>query len=151
MNTLLVLRLAAAIMCALMAGVYFAFSTAVMGGLARLEPAQGIRAMQFINRVILNPLFLIVFVGSAVLCAIVVFVALRSGASAVAVGGLLFIAGSLLITVAFNVPLNNAVDALNPDVPASADLWVNYLDNWTRWNHARGVTSLIAAALLAFA
>ncbi len=37
-------------LCGLVAGVFFAFSTFVMSGLARLPPADGIRAMQSINR-----------------------------------------------------------------------------------------------------
>ena len=57
----LILQFAAALGCALMAGLFFSFSVAVMGALARIQPPEGIRAMQSINRVILNPLFLGVF------------------------------------------------------------------------------------------
>ena len=47
-------------------GVFFGFSTFVMKALAQLSEAQGIAAMQRINVVVLNPLFLGVFVGTAV-------------------------------------------------------------------------------------
>ena len=72
---LLGLWFAAALGCALMAGLFFAFSVAVMGALARIDPPEGIRAMQSINRVILNPLFLIIFLGTAALCLLVVLTA----------------------------------------------------------------------------
>ena len=69
---LLALRFAAALGCGLMAGLFFAFSAAVMGGLARIQPAEGIAAMQSINRAILNPLFLTVFLATPAACALVV-------------------------------------------------------------------------------
>ena len=50
MNSFLfVLTLLAALGCAMMAGVFFAFSGFVMKALARLQPAQGVAAMQAIN------------------------------------------------------------------------------------------------------
>src|SRR5262245_43279533 len=55
------LRIATAVACGLMGGLFFVFSNAVMGALSRIQPAEGIAAMQSINRVILNPLFLAIF------------------------------------------------------------------------------------------
>ena len=54
--SLLTLKLLSALGCWLMAGVFFAFSTFVMKALARLQPAQGIAAMQAINITAINPL-----------------------------------------------------------------------------------------------
>ncbi|MGH8621875.1 MAG: hypothetical protein ACRET3_07030, partial [Burkholderiales bacterium] len=48
-------------------GVFFAFSTFVMKALAQLPASQGVAAMQRVNVVVLNPLFLGVFMGSALL------------------------------------------------------------------------------------
>ena len=62
------LKLVAMLGCGLMAGVFFAFSTFVMPALARLQPAQGIAAMQSINITVINPLFMGVFLGMAVAC-----------------------------------------------------------------------------------
>jgi uncharacterized membrane protein len=53
----------AALGSGLMAGLYFAFSTAVMPALGGLPQEQGIAAMQKINAAILNPLFLFLFSG----------------------------------------------------------------------------------------
>src|SRR5688572_13860507 len=63
------LTLVAALGCGLIAGVFFAFSSFVMAALHRLPPAQGIAAMQSINRVVINPLFLGTFLGTAAACA----------------------------------------------------------------------------------
>ena len=54
--------------------------------------------------------------------------------------------GSLMVTMVFNVPMNNALAAAVPDDANSADLWANYLTNWTFWNHIRTAASLGAAA-----
>ena len=56
--------------------MFFAFSTFVMGALGRLPAAHGIAAMQSINVVVINPLFLGVFIGTAGLCALLVAAAL---------------------------------------------------------------------------
>src|SRR4051812_2314953 len=58
----------------LVAGVFCAFSTFVMRGLAELPPAQGVAAMNAINVTAVRPPFMAVFAGSAVLCAVIAVV-----------------------------------------------------------------------------
>ena len=70
MNIIALMTWGAALGSALIAGVFFAFSTFVMAALARLPPAQGIAAMQAINVTVLNPWFLGVFVGTAIACVV---------------------------------------------------------------------------------
>ena len=67
---------------ALMAGTFFAFSNFVMPALGKLPAEQGLAAMQSINRVVLNPLFLSVFVGTAVAAAILAAGVIVSGVAA---------------------------------------------------------------------
>src|SRR5689334_16197739 len=78
-------------------GVFFAFSTFVMAALARLPAPQGIAAMQSINVTVINPLFLGVFMGTALLCAILAVTALWNwdvaGAAFLFVGSVLYLAG----------------------------------------------------------
>lgn len=57
--------------CGLVSGVFFAFSAFVMNALASLAPAQGIAAMQSINRSAIRPMFMIALFGTAVTCAAV--------------------------------------------------------------------------------
>jgi uncharacterized membrane protein len=153
-NLLFALILVAALGCGLMAGLFFAFSVSVMPALGRLPAAQGIAAMQTINAVILNPLFLTTFLGTAAAClGVIIFSLLRwsnLGAAYLLAGGALYLAGSLLVTMLFNVPRNEALAAA-PAAPDSARLWANYLATWTAWNHVRTVASLAAAALLTLA
>ncbi len=137
---------------ALVAGVFFAFSTFIMKALGRLQPEQGIAAMQSINVTVLNPWFFAVFFGTGAGCIFLAIFALLNWSGPVAthlaVGSMLYIVGSIFVTMVFNVPLNNTLaraDAINPD---SVPLWRHYLHRWTFWNHVRTGASLAAATLL---
>ena len=138
--------------CGLIAGLFFAFSAAVMQALGRLPAAGGIAAMQSINIAIINPLFLSVFLGTAAGCALVMITSLARwhypGSVYLLVGGTLYLVGSLLVTVVFNVPKNEALAAVAPADPDGAGLWDGYLASWTTWNHVRTVASLASSASL---
>ena len=149
------LTLLAALGSGLIAGVFFAFSSFVMRALGRIPPAEGIAAMQSINIVVINPVFLSVFMGTAVLSAIaIVFSWLRwdqPGAGYLLAGALLYLIGTFLVTMAFNVPRNDALAAVAPASPEGARLWADYLSSWTAWNHVRTMAALAAAASFSLA
>jgi uncharacterized membrane protein len=66
-------------------------------------------------------------------------------------GSLLYLVGTVGVTMSFNVPLNNALAAVSPDNPEGARLWRHYLARWTAWNHVRTGTALAAATALTIA
>jgi uncharacterized membrane protein len=154
-RVLLILKIVSALGCGLTAGVLFAFSSFVMNALARLPPAQGIAAMQSINVAVINPSFFGVFFGTAVLCLYLAGRSLLSwdqpGAPLVLAGSLLYILGTIVVTIAFNVPLNDALAAVKPESAEGATLWAAYLSRWTAWNHVRTLAALAAAALFVIA
>ena len=116
------LTLFSAIGCGLVAGIFFAFSTFVMKALARLPAPQAIAAMQSINGAVINPLFLSAFLGTGASCALLIVAALRAwkrpSAGYLLAGSLLYLAGTIGVTMLCNVPRNNALDAV--DLPAPA-------------------------------
>jgi uncharacterized membrane protein len=147
---------ATAIACAAMSGVFFAFSTFVMQGLRRLPPAQGIAAMQSINVAAVTPIFMTALFGTAAACAVVAVRVLidwrgMTSSTALIAGSLSYLIGTIGVTVAFNVPLNNALTAADPSSGHAVGLWMKYMRAWTAWNHVRTVSGLIAAALLMLA
>lgn len=137
------LAFAAVIGSGLMAGLFFVFSVCVMQALSRLPPEQGIAAMNSINVVIQNPLFLIAFMGTALLGLALIAAAFiwgGQGSYLPAAGGFVYIVGTLMVTMVFNVPLNNALAAASGQ--AAVDLWQQrYLTDWVRWNHVRTLAS----------
>jgi len=154
-NLLFALTLFAALGCGLMAGVFFAFSAFVMKALGRLPTAQGIAAMQSINVAVINPWFMAVFLGTAAACMLLVVFGLvgwdRPGTVYRLVGSLLYLGGTFLVTIVFNVPRNDTLAAVEPASAESATLWARYLASWTAWNHVRTVAALAAAASLTIA
>ncbi len=154
-DALFALTLVAALGCGLVAGTFFTFSTFVMTALARLPAAQGIAAMQSINIVVLNPLFMLAFLGTALVSvAVAVLSALEWEEPAAfyqVAGSALYLVGTIFVTIAFNVPRNDALAAVNPEDAGSAGLWRRYVTEWTAWNHLRGLAALAAAASLTIA
>ena len=144
------LTLVAALGAGLIAGVFFAFSTFVMKALARLPAGTGIAAMQSINVMVINPLFLGVFLGTAAVSVAAMVAALmrwdEPGAAYLLAGGALYFVGTFLVTVLFNVPLNNSLAAVAPDEPDAARQWAGYVSRWTAWNHVRTAAALAALA-----
>jgi uncharacterized membrane protein len=135
----------------LMAGVFLAFSTSVMPGLRQLVPADGAAAMQQMNRAIRGPLFGVVFGGTALCCLLLVVGAPlsgRGGTAWIVAGALLYLAGSIGLTVVANVPLNNRLDATDPASTEGARFWAHFLSRWTAWNHVRAVACVASTATL---
>lgn len=136
--------------CGLVAGIFFAFSNFVMKALGELSPPKGIAVMQSINRVVLNPLFLGVFIGTAVICIfLVVNVFVQWYVTEVAwiiAGGLLYLVGSFLVTVVFHVPWNEELAKTDPGNSESVQEWNEYLWKWTAWNHVRTFAAFAAMA-----
>ncbi|MER5384085.1 anthrone oxygenase family protein [Streptomyces sp. NPDC002688] len=144
-----VLTLLGVLGCGLVAGVFCGFSTFVMRALAQLPPAQGVAAMNAINVAAVRPPFMLVFMGSAVLCAVlavVTFVLLpNEGTVELLLGSALYLFGSFGVTIAANVPRNDALLKLESGTPEAAVYWPTYVREWTMWNHVRTVASAAAA------
>lgn len=140
-----------AIGCGLMAGVYFAFSTFIMTALGRIPQAHGVSAMQSINAVILQSLFMPLFWGTTLAALVLAILALfrlsEPAAMAMLAAGILYVVGMFVLTLVFNVPLNNTLDAVDPASADAAAVWARYLKDWTFWNHVRTVASAAACAL----
>jgi len=144
-----------AIASALTAGIFFAFSTFIMQALAQQPSAQGIATMQSINITVINPWFMAAFFGPAV-SGIILTIALlqqweQPGAIYWLIGSLIYLIGTIGVTIAGNIPLNDALAIVSPNSAEGATLWVRYLSDWTFWNHVRTVAACLAATLFAIA
>jgi uncharacterized membrane protein len=141
----------AALGSGLAAGVFFAFSTFVMAGLARLPPAAGIAAMNAINVTAVTPMFMSLLFGTALLSLVLGTVAVMNrgadGAAYALLGAILYVVGVIVVTFVFNVPLNDQLAAAAPDSAKAAELWQRYLSVWVGWNHVRTLAPLGSLAL----
>jgi uncharacterized membrane protein len=130
----------------LMAGLFFAFSVFVMRALDRLPAAQGIAAMQSINRTIITPLFMLAFVGTAAASAVVGVVALfrldRPEGWWLLAGSVLYLVGCILLTGGYHIPRNDKLDTFDPTTAEAARYWSTFVKEWTLWNHARTLSAI---------
>ena len=150
-----ILTIVGALTTGLMAGLYFAFATAVMPALARLDSGSGLEAMQRINRAILNPLFLVTFLASGLAGAALAVSSAwtwdQTGAELRLGGGLLAFAGGLVLTAAYHVPRNNALESVGRGTPEGDGEWARYLREWVPANHLRALACTLSLVLLLLA
>lgn len=150
---LFVLMQLAAVACALVGGVFLAFSDFIMRALERTGGSGGIEAMQVINREVFRWLFMTLFLGLVPISLFLVFYAVFSPAPLAgalgALAGLVYLVGCFGVTVAGNVPMNEKLAKLAPEAAATRSYWTTaYLSGWTRWNTVRAMACVAAALLL---
>ena len=147
--------LVTALGCGLIAGAFFAFSSFVMPALKRLPTGGGIAAMQSINILAVTPAFMTTLFGTAATClGLIAWATFSWGEQPTALvlaGGALYIVGTIGVTIACNVPLNDRLATLHPQSSDAAGRWEEYVTKWTAWNHVRVAVALAAAALLTIA
>lgn len=147
---------AATIMTGLTAGVLFAFACSVMPGLGGTDDRIFVAAFQAMDRAIINPLFLIVFVGSPAFCALAVVLNLGTDQRSLlwwAAAALVLSLLTVAITRVVHLPLNAAIQAAeNPDqISDLAAVRQRFESTWVRWNIIRTATSTAALGCLTVA
>jgi uncharacterized protein (TIGR02246 family) len=149
-NPIFLLTFVSALGSGLVAGIFFAFSTFTIRALARLPAAQGIAAMQSINVEVINKWFFAAFFGTALCCLVLAVSSFfrwqKPDAICLLAGSLLYLVGTILVTILFNVPLNDGLAAVDPASADAGPIWANYVKTWTAWNHVRTAAALAAAA-----
>jgi uncharacterized membrane protein len=148
-KTATVLILVSALSSALVAGMFYAFSSFVMAALGRIPANEGINAMNSINVTVITPSFMVFFMGSALLGIVLGGWALLSisqfDSQLILLGCLLYVVGCFGVTMVFNVPLNNQLAATSPT--DGSVFWQSYLQRWTMWNTVRTAAAALASVV----
>jgi uncharacterized membrane protein len=139
----------AGVLTALMAGLFFAFSVAVTWGLGRLKDSDYLKANQSINRAILNPIFLLSFIGPVVLLPVATFLSIGDSTKfpLLCAASFLYIIGVFGVTMRGNVPLNNQLDRFVIEHASEKKLdeaRAAYENPWNRLNTIRTVANILA-------
>lgn len=148
-DLILIACAAAVVACGLIAGVFLAFSDFVMKSLFAASPAGGIEAMQLINRKVYGSVFMVLLIAMLVTSVAlvpyaVVYMTIPAAAWIIS-GCVLYVIGVFIVTVAFNVPMNQRLDAMNHESTETASYWIVYASSWTLWNHVRTIASAASA------
>jgi uncharacterized membrane protein len=148
-RTLVILVFLAALGSATVGGIFYGFSSFVMKALGRIPAEQGVAAMNSINVVVINPSFMLAFMGTALLCGLLAagsyFWWDQSSGKLVLVAALLYLVGCFGLTMTLHQPMNLKLAGLEP--AQAAAYWPQYLRTWTSWNHVRTALPLLSTAL----
>ncbi|WP_241315039.1 DUF1772 domain-containing protein [Chryseobacterium arthrosphaerae] len=134
-----------AVLTALIGGLFYAYSCSVVLGLGKLSDAEYLKAMQHINREILNPVFFLSFMGTAILLPVSAF--LFRGQPAfifLLLASAAYLVGVFGVTVAGNVPMNDMLDRFDI-AGATSDAIKQMRDNFeSRWNFLNNIRTVFS-------
>lgn len=141
-----------AVLTALIGGLFYAYSCSVVLGLGKLSDAEYLKAMQNINREILNPVFFMSFMGTAILLPVSAFL-FRGQPPFIflVLASLAYLIGVFGVTVAGNVPMNDALDKF--DISDAAEGAIRQMregfeNRWNFLNNIRTVFSVLSIILV---
>ena len=149
--------LPATVTMGLMAGVFGEWSHTIMRGLGKTDDRTFVGAFQALDRAIMNPLFMLAFMGALVFTGVAAVLYLRDDDHSVlpwvALAFGLYLA-TFVITMAIHLPLNDALKAAgDPDrianLAAVRDAF--HETRWVAWNIVRTIATTAAFGCLAWA
>jgi len=143
---------------ALISGLFYAWSCSVVPGLARVSDSTYLEAMQQINRAILNPVFFLSFIGTALLLPLSTWLYYGPGPNAhfwlLLLASVVYLAGTFGVTMFGNVPLNDALDAFNLSSASAQELAAQrarFEGPWNNLNIIRTIAGVAALVLIILA
>lgn len=138
----------------LTAGLCFTWANAVTPGIGKLNDLGYLQAFQQMNRAIINPIFIVVFMGPLITHIANIFLFKSANPTIfwmILTASLLYIGGLVLVTVFGNVPLNemiDQVDLLSASPEELKELRDNFETKWNQFHMVRTVTTSLSFALL---
>ena len=145
----------AILLTGLMAGIFFTWSNAVKPGIGKLSDIEYLRALQSMNRVILNNAFKIMFLGAIIAVALVpvfYFNLYPKNIFWLFVFTLvIYWIGVFGVTVSGNIPLNEILDKTNLESITSEEIKTlrkSIEVKWNNFNLIRCISSAITFLIL---
>lgn len=150
--------LVALVASGLMAGLWFAWVVSVIPGHRRVDDHTYVSSMQNNNVAIINPLFMVTFMGTPVILIAAAIVAFQNGQSKrgwwLVVSAATYVVGVLGVTIGRNVPLNDRLAAFELDGASVDEIAAQrraYEAPWNRWHNVRTVASTVSFGLASVA
>jgi uncharacterized membrane protein len=153
MLTYKIIWLIAALLTALITGLFYAYSCSINNGLGRLNDIEYMKAMQSINRAILNPLFFASFMGTLIVLPVCTWFTYKAGGTSMAfylilAAAIVYIAGVFGVTMAGNVPLNNALDKFNIAAASVEEIKIQRAAFEIPWNRLHSIRTIACVVSL---
>ncbi|MDG1434817.1 MAG: DUF1772 domain-containing protein [Saprospiraceae bacterium] len=155
MKTETIILATAILLTGLMAGIFFTWSNAVKPGIGKLSDLEYLRALQSMNRVILNKAFIGIFLGAVIAVALVPIFHFKLSPDNIfwilILALVTYWIGVFGITVFGNIPLNEILDKINLESIALEEIKALRTSTEVKWNNLnliRSISSGITFALL---
>jgi uncharacterized membrane protein len=153
-DTKTIVLLFTTLLTGLLAGVFFTWANAITPGIGRLDDINYLRTFQNINRVIVNPLFLIVIMGPVFLSFATAYL-YKSNYPYIfwllLAAAILYFMGVFLVTIMGNIPLNDLLDKTdltNISIEDARILRDKFEIKWNNLHMIRTISSVISFLLL---
>lgn len=150
-----IIIVSAAVTTALISGLFYAWSCAVIPGLSKVSDHTYLESMQQINRAILNPVFFMSFIGAALLLPLCTYIQYSPTFNArfwlLLSATIIYLTGTFGVTAFGNVPLNDMLDQF-PLTTASlqdiARMRARFEQPWVYLHTIRTVAGVITLVLV---
>lgn len=147
-----ILLIIAIILTGLSAGLFYGWEVSVIPGTKKVSTTAYLETMQQINRAILNPRFFIVFFISFLMLVVCSY-SIKTDSSAafylLVASASIYLVGTLLVTGAGNVPINNVLEVQDLALLSAEDLEALREKIEARWNYLHTIRTW--CSVLAFA
>jgi len=145
----------AILLIGIMAGIFFTWSNAVKPGIGKLSDIEYLRALQAMNRVILNKAFIGIFIGAVIAVTLVPIAHFKLFPDNIFWLFIITLAtywiGVFGVTVLGNVPLNELLDEINLESITLEEIKALRTSIEVKWNNLnliRSISSGITFVLL---
>ncbi len=155
MKTETIILATAILLTGLMAGIFFTWSNAVKPGIGKLSDLEYLRALQSMNRVILNKAFIGIFLGAIIAVALVPVFHFKLFPNNIfwlfILALVTYWVGVFGVTVFGNIPLNEILDRINLESITPEEIKALRTSIEVKWNNLnliRSISSGITFVLL---
>lgn len=155
MQTKTIVLAFAILLIGIMAGIFFTWSNAVKPGIGKLSDIEYLRALQAMNRVILNKAFIVIFLGAVIAVTVVPIAHFKLFPDNIFWLFIITLAtywiGVFGVTVLGNVPLNELLDEINLESITLEEIKALRTSIEVKWNNLnliRSISSGITFVLL---
>jgi uncharacterized membrane protein len=138
----------------MVAGLLFGYSCSVNIGLGRLNDLEYLKAMQSINKAILNPAFFLIFFGALLVLPVTAWVnytpSPSTGFYLLLSAAAIYFIGVFGVTIFGNIPLNNVLASFNIETASAQEILSHreqFESSWNKFHLLRTTASIITFAL----
>ena len=139
MKTGTIILASAILLTGLMAGIFFTWSNAVKPGLGKLSDIEYLRALQSMNRVILNNAFKLIFLGAIITVALVPVFYFNLYPKNIfwlfILTLIIYWVGVFGVTISGNIPLNEILDKTNLESISQEEIKALRTRIEVKWNN----------------